>query len=185
LPASSAAWRTQAPPEPAAVSVTGRWFKQGPVGAPALPVRDPPPDNRWQRGSVVDALYLADSETTAWAEWYRHLAEAGVPPNHALPRALWRWEVEVDVADLRTAERLAALGLLPPSPGRRTWAGYQAVGERLWREGWSGLVAPSAARPQGLVLCLFRRGGVVSGARPIGRPLTIREPPVPPTGMTT
>lgn len=40
-----------------------------------LPEREPPPDNRWQRGGVVDALYLADDEDTVWAEWHRHLAE--------------------------------------------------------------------------------------------------------------
>jgi RES domain-containing protein len=168
-----------------AFRVSGRWFRHGPLGSPALPVRDPAPDNRWQRGSVVDALYLADSEATAWAEWYRHLAESGVPPNHALPRRLWRWQVDADVADLRTAEQLEHVGLEPPAPGRRRWPAYQAVGERLWRDGWPGLVAPSAARPAGLVLCLFRTPAAVEGARPFGRPRLVREPPIPPTGMTT
>ena len=169
-----------------AFRVSGRWFRHAQPGALALPARHPPPDNRWQRGEVVDALYLADSEATAWAEWYRHLAEAGVPPNRALPRQLWRWQVDAEVADLRTAEQLArAANLEPPAPGRRRWPAYQAVGEQLWRDGWSGLVAPSAARPVGLVLCLFRTADGVSGARPFGRPRLVREPPVPPTGMTT
>ena len=150
-----------------------------------MPERDPPPDNRWQRGRVVDALYLADSEATAWAEWYRWLAEAAVPPNHAMPRLLWRWQVDAGVADLRTKRRLGALGLEPPRPGRRGWRSYQEAGEALWRDGWPGLIAPSAARPEGLVLCLFRTADGVSGARRVGRPRTVREPPVPPTGMTT
>ena len=171
--------------KPGAFRVSGLWFRHGPLGAPALPVRAVPPDNRWQRAEVVDALYLADSEATAWAEWYRHLAEAGVPPNAALPRRLWRWDVDEEVADLRTAARLARLGLDLPRPGRRTWAEYQAVGERLWSEGWPGLVAPSAARPEGLVVSLFRTAEGVTGARPVGRPRTVREPPAPPTGMTT
>ncbi len=63
-----------------AVAVRGRWVKHTYPGSPPLPERDPPPDNRWQRGEVVDALYLADSEETAWAEWYRHLAERAIPP---------------------------------------------------------------------------------------------------------
>jgi RES domain-containing protein len=168
-----------------AFRVSGRWFRHGPDGAPALPVRDPPPDNRWQRGAVVDALYLADSEGTAWAEWYRYLAEAGIPPNLALPRRLWRWQVDAEVADLRTAEELRRVGLEVPSPGRHRWRPYQAVGEQVWRDGWPGLVAPSAARPEGLVLCLFRTAEGVPGARPFGRPRIVREPPVPPTGMTT
>jgi hypothetical protein len=29
---------------------------------------------------VVEAVYLADCEATAWAEWYRALAEAALPP---------------------------------------------------------------------------------------------------------
>jgi RES domain-containing protein len=150
-----------------------------------LPHRDPPPDNRWQRGSVVDALYLADSEETVWAEWYRHLAEAGIPPTWAMPRSLWTWEVDVAVADLGSTDQLAAVGLDPPAPGRRTWPPYQDVGERLWREGRAGLVAPSAARPEGRVLCIFRTDDDVAGARPVGRARIVREPPAPPTGMTT
>jgi hypothetical protein len=64
----------------AAVAVQGRWIKHTYPGSPPLPAREPPPDNRWQRGDVVDALYLADSEETTWAEWYRHLAERPISP---------------------------------------------------------------------------------------------------------
>jgi hypothetical protein len=63
-----------------ALAVRGRWIKHTYPGSPPLPEREPPPDNRWQRGDVVDALYLADTEATAWAEWYRHLAERMIPP---------------------------------------------------------------------------------------------------------
>jgi hypothetical protein len=56
----------------AAVVIRGRWVKHTPPSSPPLPEREPPPDNRWQRGDVVDALYLADNEDIAWAEWYRH-----------------------------------------------------------------------------------------------------------------
>jgi RES domain-containing protein len=165
--------------------VTGRWLRHARRGSKALPRREPPPDNRWQRGSVVDALYLADEEATAWAEWYRHLAEAGLPPGRQIPRALWTWEVDVAVADLSTAERLERVGLPLPAPGRRTWPPFQEVGEALRREGWAGILAVSAARREGRVLCLFRDGDVVVGARPVGRARIVREPPAPPTGMTT
>jgi hypothetical protein len=152
--------------------------RQARADAPAWPDRDPPPNSRWQRGSVVDALYLADSEGTAWAEWYRHLAEAGVPPDEQLPRRLWQWDVDL--------ARLDRVGLPVPSPGRRTWKAFQAVGETLWAEGWSGLLAPSAARPRGRSLCLFRPGGAhAEGARPVGRGRLIERPPAPPTGLTT
>jgi hypothetical protein len=89
----------------------------------------PPGDNRWQRGNVVDALYLADGEDTLWAEWYRHLAERGVPPMHALPRDVWRYRVpRLEVADLSTAERLGRVDLIPPTPGRKSWPPFQEVG---------------------------------------------------------
>lgn len=168
-----------------AVAVRGHWVKHTYPGSPPLPERDPPPDNRWQRGDVVDALYLADSEDTAWAEWYRHLAERMIPPLAQIPRELWTWRVDVEVADLSTNERLAAVGLHPPRPGRHEWPSYQRIGEQIATEGWPGLLAPSAARPDGRVLCLFRQQGAITGAEPIPPPRAISEPPPPPAGLRT
>jgi RES domain-containing protein len=168
-----------------AVTVRGRWIKHTYPGSPPLPERDPPPDNRWQRGDVVDALYLADSEQTAWAEWYRHLAESMIPPLAQMPRELWTWEVDVEVADLSTPEQLAAWNLDPPTPGRQHWLAYQELGEHLWKWGAMGLLAPSAARQDGKVLCLFRDTQGVLGAKPIPPPTRIEQPPPPPTGLRT
>jgi RES domain-containing protein len=167
-------------------TVRGRWVRHGPDGAPAWPDRDPAPDNRWQRGAVVDALYLADSEETAWAEWYRHLAEKGLPPDEQMPRRLWQWEVDIRAANLSTEARLARVGLKMPRPGRASWPAYQTVGEQLWSEGWRGLISPSAARPRGKILCLFRENGErIDGARPVGRGRLFTRSPAPPTGMAT
>jgi len=169
-----------------AVAVRGHWVKHTYPGSPPLPERDPPPDNRWQRGDVVDALYLADSEKTAWAEWYRHLAERAIPPLAQMPRELWTWQVDVEVvADLSTDEKLAAVGLQLPTPSQRSWVPFQRVGEQISREGWSGLISPSAARPSGQVLCLFRGKDGVSGAKPCPSPRRIAEPPPPPKGLQT
>jgi hypothetical protein len=165
--------------------IRGEWLKHAPATLPPIPPRTDPPESRWQRGGVVDALYLADTEETTWAEWYRHLAELGLPPNRALPRDLWRWRVDIVVADLSDEARLARVALSMPTPGRATWPPFQAVGEQLWREGWPGLVAPSAARPAGQVLCLFREGDEIAGAEPQFPPARIDEPPAPPRGMTT
>jgi hypothetical protein len=121
-----------------------------------------------------------------WAEWYRHLAERGVPPLRQLPRDVWRHRVRrVEVADLSDAGRLARVGLSLPTPGRRTWPAYQEVGETLWQEGWPGLRAPSAARPSGLVLCLFVDDQAVLPAEPIPPPTAVAEPPAPPIGLRT
>ena len=146
----------------------------------------PPGDNRWQRGSVVDALYLADDENTLWAEWYRHLAERGLPPTQQLPRDVWRHRVpSMEVVDLHDAAHLARVALALPVPGRASWEPFQRVGEALWREGWPGLVAPSAARPDGLILCLFILSPSALPATVLGKPRVVREPPAPPTGMHT
>lgn len=169
----------------AGIAVRGLWFKHTYPGSPALPERQPPPDNRWQRGDVVDALYLAETEETAWAEWYRHLAERMIPPLAQMPRELWTWKVDVEVADLSTLERLAAAGLGVPIPGRPSWPPFQRLGEQLWREGRAGLLVPSAARPTGRILCLFRNKDRLLGAEPLPPPRTITEPPPPPTGLQT
>ena len=135
---------------------------------------------------MVDALYLADGEDTLWAEWYRHLAERGVPPMHQLPRDVWRYRVaRLEVADLTTADRLARVDLRPPLPGRKSWPPYQAVGEALSRDGWPGLLAPSAARPDGMVLCLFVEDPATLPAEPVPPPRLVTEPPAPPTGTRT
>jgi hypothetical protein len=96
----------------AAVAVRGRWVKHTYPGSSPLPKRDPPPDNRWQHGDIVDA-------------------------------------------------------------------------EQLAKEGWAGLLAQSAARPSGKILCLFRDELGVRNAQPIPPARRVDEPPAPPTGLRT
>jgi RES domain-containing protein len=141
---------------------------------------------KWPLGSNLAAIYLADEEQTAWAEWYRMLAEIGLPPTHQMPRDLWRWTVAVsDIADLSASAKLMKLGLPAPRPGRRSWPQFQAVGEELHREGYRGVLYPSAARPDHQALCLFRENIVIPGVDPVRPPTTYRDPPAPPTGMRT
>ena len=164
----------------------GTWWRHAPPGADPWLRPQPPADNRWQRGTVVAALYLADTPQTAWAEWYRHLAERAIPPLQALPRDLWRWDVELErVADLRNTDALAEFGLSHPRPGRPEWPAFQRVGEALHAAGWPALIARSAARPNGLVLCVFRAVTRPAGIAPSAPPERVDEPPVPPRGMTT
>jgi hypothetical protein len=103
----------------------------------------------------------------------------------ALPRDLWSYEIDaVEVADLRTVERLARVGLPLPAPGRRGWPAFQAVGERLRVDGFAGLVAPSAARPESVVLCVLLPSGKLPAIlRAAGPPEHVERVPVPPTGM--
>jgi hypothetical protein len=121
-----------------------------------------------------------------WAEWYRHLAERGIPPLGQLPRDVWRYRVASGrVADLTAPDLLARVGLVVPAPGRKGWPAYQNVGESLWREGWQGLLAPSAARPTGSVLCLFLQPRGDTPAEPAPPPTVVSQPPLLPTGMRT
>ena len=152
-----------------------------------MPARADTPANRWQRGSICDALYLADADQTVWAEWYRFLAEWGLPPANQLPRELWWYQVELGLADLSDAEKLAAVGLSQPRPSRRDWPPFQYVGEKLYSEGWRGIAYPSAARPRALALCIFIPFGseAIDGVEPLPPPTLIREVPPPPSGMTT
>lgn len=167
-------------------SASGIWFRHIPAGGNVLHEPPEPADNRWQRGSVVDALYFADSPETAWAEWYRFLAEAGLPPRQGLPRDLWRWEISLPtVADLSDQKRLARVGLPPMTPSRAQWPMFQPVGERLHSDGWPALISPSAARPEGLALCVFRTRREMPGTSPEPPPTTMTDPPIVPAGMRT
>jgi RES domain-containing protein len=169
-----------------ATHVSGTWWRHVPAGGDVLHRPADPPDLRWQHGDVVEGLYFADSPETAWAEWYRWLAEAGIPPTQALPRDLWRWDVALPrVADLSSPERLEEHGLGMPSPGQRDWPTFQTVGDELYGDGWPGLLAPSAARPDGLILCVFREVRRPPGVEPVPPPERFDRPPTPPTGMRT
>lgn len=170
-----------------AMVVRGRWVRHVPAGGDPLYRPAVPGDGRWQQGSVVEGFYLADEPGTAWAEWYRALAELGVAPMRQMPRELWHYVVELPhLADLSGADQLARVGLDPPVPTRRQWPAYQAVGEALWREGWAGVLSTSAARPaEGRVLCVFRADAEVPGVTPSPPPEGHHEPPAPPQGLHT
>jgi len=166
--------------------VSGIWLRHIPAAGDVFYEPDDPADNRWQRGSAVEALYFADSEATVWAEWYRFLAEAGLPPMQGLPRDMWRWEIALpEVANLSDSRRLSRIGLPRLAPTRRQWPRYQPVGERLHRDGWPALICASAARPEGRVLCVFRTNREVLGTRPLPPPETVELPPIVPTGLRT
>lgn len=164
----------------------GVWWRQGPAGRDPLARSPDPADGRWQRGTVIEALYLADRPETAWAEWYRALAELQAEPVGQMPRELWQLQVDIErVADLSGREQLAAVGLELPKPGRDTWPSFQAVGEELHHSGRVALLAPSAARPDGQVLCIFRAADDLVGVTRHAAPRRIEQPPPPPRGLQT
>jgi hypothetical protein len=164
--------------------VRGVWFRHVPARGEPLHRPERPGSARWQRGEVVEGFYLADSEETVWAEWYRSLAELALPPMRQMPRDLWRFDVDVErVADLSSSEQLARVKLEPAVPDRRQWPVYQTVGETLFAEGWAGVLYASAARAGSLALCLFRSSDRLPGVRPLSPPVRVDEPPAPPRGL--
>jgi RES domain-containing protein len=167
-----------------AVHVSGEWIRHTPHCSELLSRSPEPTDGRWQRGEVVRGLYLADGAETAVAEWYRWLAEHGLPPTHAIPHDHHVWQLDLELADLTSARMLASLGVDLPRPGRNTWPPYQHIGETLWKDGWAGLLTRSAARPHALVACIFANEWPPAGCTP-ARTVEITEVPPPPTGMTT
>jgi hypothetical protein len=71
-------------------------------GAPMWTGRRENPGRFHRAGEL--AIYLADGPDTAWAEWYRWLAEWARAPLDVLPRDLYRIVVDLDsVLDLSTA----------------------------------------------------------------------------------
>jgi RES domain-containing protein len=121
-----------------------------------------------------------------WAEWYRHTAEAGVPPSRRLPRAIWRVEVELDdVADLTADGVLAAHGIDRLDPTRRQWPITQPIGEAYFRDGARALLAPSAARRGGRVLAVFRRGRAHRGLIAVPPAQRFDRLPAIPRGLRT
>ena len=166
------------------VHAGGEWIRHAPHRSDLLGRAATPTDGRWQHGEHVPGLYLAEDTATAVAEWYRFLAELGIPPSRAVPHDHHVWRLDLELADLTSTRQLASIGLDPPRPGRATWPPYQDIGETLWREGWAGLLAPSASRPDGRIACIFAARWPPEHCTPI-RANEITETPPPPQGMTT
>lgn len=127
-------------------------------------------------------VYLADNEDTAWAEFYRALAERGQAPQDEMPCELVQMRVGLErVADLRTEKARKALGLPRIRPTRAQWPAFQGVGTRLVAERAQGVLYGSAARIHSLRLCVYEAG--LPGLRVEGEPVRVIAPPPPPRGL--
>jgi RES domain-containing protein len=124
------------------VAVDGEWIRHAPHRSALLGRASEATDGRWQHGEVVRALYLADEPATAIAEWYRLLAERGLPPGRAIPHDHHVWELDLQLADLSTPERWPAEGSRRPrrndEPGQRF---------RPWARSCSVRASPASSRP--------------------------------------
>ena len=171
------------PSQPSRIPVSGVWYRHVAAGRDPLGLPPAGARGRWQRTGVIGALYLADSDGTAWAEFYRALAEQGIPPDRLMPRDLWSYRVELDgVADLSTRPALEQLGLPEIEPDARQWPAFQAVGEELAQRGAAGVLWRSAARPDHLALCVL--APALAALTPLAGE-RVDAPPPPPRGMRT
>jgi RES domain-containing protein len=166
------------------VSVKGMWFRHVHAGVGGLAVSRGRDGGRFNAPGQP-ALYLADSEPTAWAEWYRWLAEWAQSPADHLPRDLYRIAVELtEVADLRTmAVRQQAAAPARMRPSRRQWPSFQELGGRLAAEGMQGILYASAARTRASCLCVFETG--IAQLRVAEEPVRVITAPPPPHGLRT
>jgi hypothetical protein len=96
------------------VAVHGKWIRHAHRSS-LLGRAGEPTDGRWQRGEIVRGLYLADEPATAIAEWYRLLAERGLPPARAIPHDHHVWEVELQLATSALPSVWRGLTLQSPS----------------------------------------------------------------------
>ena len=166
--------------------VDASFYRHIPHDADPLYQPADPADGRWQHGAVIEGWYLADTPETAWAEWYRALAELAIPPERMLPRDLWQWSVELEhVALLDTPERLERVGLAIPQPTSSQWWRYQDVGDACYRAGYRAVLVISAARPASRNLVVFRDAFELLGCSPIPPPTITASAPLVPRGMRT
>lgn len=170
----------------ARISVKGIWWRINRAGGDPFVWTVDPADGRWQRGDVVRGFYLADTEASAWAEWYRHTSEQGVPPAQRMPRETWRVAVNVtDIADLSDMATLGMHGITELLPTRRQWTVTQPVGEAYYLDGWRGILNRSAAHVGGQVLTCFRPLPSLPGLRAVPPPRLYTDLPPLPTGLRT
>jgi hypothetical protein len=109
-----------------------------------------------------------------------------VPPSEALPRSVFGLDVDLaEIADLAEPAARAKLGIGRLQPTRRQWPLTQPIGERLWRGGARGILAPSAAHVGHRVLAVFRTGPVVDGVVEITPGTNHDTIPFIPTGLRT
>lgn len=163
------------------VPVQGTWARQLPAGVDGLVVSRGGGARFHRPGE--EAIYLADTDETAWAEWYRWLAEEAQQPADDVPRRVFRIAVDLDrVVDLRTAAGRSSYGLPQRiRPTRAQWPAFQAFAATARAGGANGVLYSSAARARSVCLCVFETG--LSRLRVEGEPMTVIAAPPPPRGL--
>jgi RES domain-containing protein len=114
---------------------------------------------RWNPPDSFPTLYTALTRETMLAELERAARRQGLRVADLLPRVEVRYGVSLHrVLDLRDAEALARVGLRPGDLASDDWTNCQVVGDTAHHAGLEGVLAPSAASGDVLVLFLDQVG---------------------------
>jgi RES domain-containing protein len=155
-----------------------------PAGVDPLRTRPRATPGRFHRPGEI-ALYLADRAETAWAEWYRALAERAVEPDEDLPRDLCQIAVSLgEVVDLSTAATRQRAGLpARMRPAASQWSVFQHFATDVRAQGAQGILYASSARARSLCLGVLEAG--LPGLEVVGEPIRVIAAPAPPRGLRT
>jgi RES domain-containing protein len=123
---------------------------------------------RWNPKESFPVLYLALSETTAAAEFYRLADRQGLEAARLLPRRLYRYKVELSaVADLTDPDARQSIGLTPEHLVADDAQSCQEIGEAAHYAGFEAINAPSATGQGGILAVMFDRLKSGSSVNPL------------------
>ncbi len=110
---------------------------------------------RWNPPNSFSVLYLATDKATVSAEFHRLVARQGLSPESFLPRAMYRYEIDlVGLLDLTQVAARDAVKITDQELSANDMSVCQAVGEAAYACRRSGIIAPSATG-DGTVVALF------------------------------
>ena len=102
----------------------------------------------------------------------------GLSPQDHIPFDHHRWRLDIELADLSDISNFGASH--SRHPGRAEAHGLPTNGSaRARREGWAGLIAPSAAHPGSLITCVFAADWPPAGCTPLDANTVQAIPPPP------
>lgn len=124
---------------------------------------------RWNPPNSYPALYLALSDETAAAEFYRRAQGENRPPEDLLPRRLFRYRVRLSaVLDLTDSETRQGLGLTEEALRAADRSVCNALGDAAHYVGFEGIRAPSATGVGEVLVVFFDLLKAGSDVEPVG-----------------
>jgi RES domain-containing protein len=115
------------------------------------PARGP---GRYHRTGAPGVWYGSSQEQAAWAELFRHFADAGVDPFE-IRRRIGRVHVVLEVLDLTDNTVQSHLGINEADLTGDDYNLTQAIADSARAAGYQGILAPSAALPGRETIAVF------------------------------